>query len=73
MCFEDLFDFLKSVCLILRDMEKIVVIINFCEGILLVLFLVGGEIGLLDVDEVIYFFSYYRLKVLSLECYLKEE
>lgn len=54
-------------------MKKIFVIINFCEGILLVLFLVGGEIGLLDVDEVIYFFSYYRLKILSLECYLKEE
>lgn len=73
LCFEDSFDLLKSVCPTLRDTEKIAAIINLCEGIPLALLLAGGEIGLLDVDEVIYLLSHYRLKVLSSECYPKEE
>lgn len=73
LCFEDAFDLLKSVCPTLTDIEKISAIINLCEGIPLALLLAGGEIGPLDVDEVIYLLSHYRLKVLSSECYPKEE
>ncbi|XP_065926663.1 uncharacterized protein [Magallana gigas] len=73
LCFEDSFDLLKSVCPTLTDTKKISAIINLCEGIPLALLLAGGEIGPLDVDEVIYLLSHYRLKVLSSECYPKEE
>lgn len=73
LCFEDSFDLLKSVCPTLTDIEQISEIIKLCEGIPLALLLAGGEIGPLDVNEVIYLLRHYRLKVLSSECYPKEE
>ncbi|XP_078322375.1 uncharacterized protein LOC111103902 isoform X3 [Crassostrea virginica] len=73
LCFKDSYDLLKSVCPTLKDTDKISAIVNLCEGIPLALVLAGGEIGFLNVDEVIYLLSHRRLKVLSSDCYSKDE
>ena len=73
LCFKDSYDLLKSVCPTLKDPDKISAVVNLCEGIPLALVLAGGEIGFLDVDDVIYLLSHHRLRVLSSECYSKDE
>ncbi|XP_062617186.1 uncharacterized protein LOC134278901 isoform X2 [Saccostrea cucullata] len=77
LSYEDSFDLLKTICPSLKDTDKISKIVELCEGLPLALLLAGGEVeddsNLLDAEDVIYFLSHQRIRILSSEFYTQDE